>query len=295
MSGKGGMGGKDPSGPWGSWNPMMGMMSMMSMKGAWGGGWGPGWGGGWGESSGSAWCTGSGSGWGGGDWGGDWYEPSSKGGKFGKNCNGGKGFCSGKDGKGGKGGRGGKDFPKITQKVFVGGLPKEPNRLAIIEYFSQFGNVTDIKMMCKDDGTSRGYCFISFDSITAAKTVVLDNYESNMIDGKWVDCKPADGDNAVKPGDWWCPMCGNLVFASKSSCNNCGFDSWGMDTSMFLAKAGKPGDWTCSTCGHLNFAFRDQCNKCGAPKPQAQLAIEGAGGYGPAGMPVPGSVRGAPY
>lgn len=230
---------------------------------------------------------------------GDWGSTALKGGKVGKDCCGGKGSETGKDGKGIKGCRAGKDFPKITQKVFVGGLPKEPDQMAIIEYFSQFGKVTDIKMMCKEDGTSRGYCFISFDSITAAKTVVLDNYDHNMIDGKWVDCKPADGDNAVKPGDWWCPMCGNLIFASKSSCNTCGFDSWGMDTSMFLAKAGKPGDWTCATCGHLNFAFREQCNKCGAPKPHGNCidATDGSAScYGPvSGMMTGSGARALPY
>ena len=97
----------------------------------------------------------------------------------------------------------------------------------ILHYFSQFGPVTDVKMMHNADGTSKGDCFVTFESAESAQAVYA-NYDHNMIDGKWVDCKPSDGGGTKpKPGDWWCPMCGDLVFASRSVCNMCGYSGGG--------------------------------------------------------------------
>merc|ERR1719401_1973555 len=122
-------------------------------------------------------------------------------------------------------------------------------------------------MMYTDAGESRGYCFVTFQSLEDAQKV-YDNYDSNEIDGKWVDCKPSQvSSTSAKPGDWYCPMCGDLVFAWRESCNMCGF-SGGMgmlanSPSAPAPSAGKPGDWVCESCGDLVFSYRDMCNKCG--------------------------------
>jgi len=53
-----------------------------------------------------------------------------------------------------------------------------------------------------------------------------------------------------RPGDWKCPKCGGMVFASKSVCR-CG--------------GKQQQDWTC-VCGGINFEFRSQCYKCNKDK-----------------------------
>jgi len=76
-----------------------------------------------------------------------------------------------------------------------------------------------------------------------------------------------------RPGDWDCPKCGDLVFASRESCR-CGTPKSGVGGGDaypgYAAPAPsairRPGDWTCAKCGDLVFASRESC-RCGAPKP----------------------------
>jgi hypothetical protein len=56
----------------------------------------------------------------------------------------------------------------------------------------------------------------------------------------------------MKKGDWNCPNCNYLCYASKYKCPKC-------LTNKIVNK--KPGDWTCS-CGEINFASRTKCRKC---------------------------------
>ncbi|KAF4663342.1 hypothetical protein FOL46_004810 [Perkinsus olseni] len=50
-----------------------------------------------------------------------------------------------------------------TKKVFVGGLPREADKPALDEYFSQFGPVEDsVVMMDRYTGRSRGFGFVTF-------------------------------------------------------------------------------------------------------------------------------------
>jgi len=76
-----------------------------------------------------------------------------------------------------------------------------------------------------------------------------------------------------KPGDWYCPNCGDLNFARNVDCRRCATPK-----PEGLAMAGlKPGDWSCPNCGDLNFAKNIECRKCGHPNPDpagSQAAME---------------------
>lgn len=190
----------------------------------------------------------------------------------GKSCGtfGGKGF--GKDGM--KGGM--KGFIP-TKKVFVGGLPKEATEDVILEYFANFGEVVDLKVVYDDEGISKGFCFLTYDSEEAAQAA-MDNHEHNAILGKWVDVKHGDigrpnnpgmggmgNYQGQKPGDWICPQCADLVFARRDNCNMCGFCRTGAEGVTTVGR-GKPGDWICPSCNDLVFSYREACNKCGAAR-----------------------------
>lgn len=164
------------------------------------------------------------------------------------------------------------------KKVFVGGMTKETTQEEVEEFFGQFGSLREVKMMMDDEGVSKGFCFVTFEHADDAQRV-FDNYEGNIIDGAWIDCRPASHSsgpaNKDKPaivpkaGDWWCPKCDNLCFARKTSCQKCGFVGQGIPAGGVPAgQQGKPGDWLCTACGDLVFARRDKCNKCGEPKSQ---------------------------
>jgi RNA recognition motif-containing protein len=78
-----------------------------------------------------------------------------------------------------------------TNKMFVGGLPPDVNNEMFREFFLQFGEIDDsIVILDKDTGRSRGFGFITFVNEESADRV-LENYEKNMIHGKWVECKKA--------------------------------------------------------------------------------------------------------
>merc|ERR1712151_548654 len=77
-----------------------------------------------------------------------------------------------------------------------------------------------------------------------------------------------------KPGDWSCPNCGDLVFASKHACKMCGTPKPSMcggkgweGKNLSFPPGGKPGDWQCPSCGDLVFAAKSECKLCGTAKP----------------------------
>eukprot|EP00929_Paragymnodinium_shiwhaense_P086449 TRINITY_DN4696_c0_g1_i1.p1 TRINITY_DN4696_c0_g1~~TRINITY_DN4696_c0_g1_i1.p1 ORF type:complete len:612 (-),score=98.74 TRINITY_DN4696_c0_g1_i1:372-2207(-) len=89
------------------------------------------------------------------------------------------------------------------------------------------------------------------------------------------------------PGDWECPSCGDLQFASRNSCRKCGTPH---PTSPGLrpASAGAPprgvsmeGDWNCPSCGDYQFARNTECRRCGAARGSGSRGGGGKGGYTP--------------
>ena len=87
----------------------------------------------------------------------------------------------------GKGGKGAID--PSNPKIFVGALPKSATEESVSMFFSAFGNVTEVVVKMAEDGQCKGFAFVTFEDATSAKSV-LDNYDNNMLDGKWIDCKP---------------------------------------------------------------------------------------------------------
>jgi len=95
------------------------------------------------------------------------------------------------------------------------------------------------------------------------------------------------GGNEEKPGDWYCPGCGDLQFARNKACRKCQTPNPDPAASQAALAAGspasqaqvqkKPGDWHCSNCGDLQFAKNMNCRKCGTPNFQALAANLGKG------------------
>ena len=78
-----------------------------------------------------------------------------------------------------------------TKKMFVGGLPPDVNEEAFRTFFEQFGEVEDsVVILDKETGRPRGFGFITFKQEESSDRV-LANYEKNVINGKWVECKKA--------------------------------------------------------------------------------------------------------
>lgn len=78
-----------------------------------------------------------------------------------------------------------------TKKMFVGGLPPDVTDEMFRSFFEQFGEVEDsVVMLDRDTGRPRGFGFITFGSEDTADRV-LENFDKNYINGKWVECKKA--------------------------------------------------------------------------------------------------------
>jgi len=122
--------------------------------------------------------------------------------------------------------------------------------------------------------------------------------------------RPSGAPIAGLDGNWECPECHNVNFASRDACNRCGaprgdtFDDFGppppqkvqhppaVHAQPPLASAhrggaptaGVDGNWECFHCGNVNFATRSHCNRCQAPRqapPQAPPQHSGGSGGAP--------------
>ena len=78
-----------------------------------------------------------------------------------------------------------------SRKVFVGGIPYELTKEEFREYFIKFGEIEDcIIMLDKNTGNPRGFGFVTYKCETSVEKL-LDNYDLNYINGKWVEVKIA--------------------------------------------------------------------------------------------------------
>jgi len=74
-------------------------------------------------------------------------------------------------------------------KIFVGGLPKGTTTEQLGAWASQFGPVEKAEVKLDPLGYPRGFGFVSFQGAEVAQAV-LANKDNNVMEGKWVDCKP---------------------------------------------------------------------------------------------------------
>jgi len=94
----------------------------------------------------------------------------------------------GGDGAAGGSGKGtGKGDPN-NPKLFVGALPKTCTQEGVTAFFSQYGAVKEVLLKYAEDGQCKGFAFVTFEDPASARKV-LDNYDNNMFEGKWIDCK----------------------------------------------------------------------------------------------------------
>ncbi len=78
-----------------------------------------------------------------------------------------------------------------------------------------------------------------------------------------------------KAGDWDCPKCQDLNFASRSECRKCGAQKPARGYG-----GERPGDWHCPNCSDMNFASRSECRKCGTAKPDGESGSSSSSGGG---------------
>jgi len=140
----------------------------------------------------------------------------------------------------------------VSDKIYVGSLPKDVEEQEIRDYFEQFGTITAINIKRDTDGSCRGFCFVTFAGVEASGAV-LANYSGNALRGKWVDCKAAqplpersdikrDADSAGGAVGSAClgAKCGNKGLKGgfwDDPWAGCWGDWWGGD------KGGKGGCW----------------------------------------------------
>merc|ERR1719263_2187619 len=144
----------------------------------------------------------------------------------------------GKDGGKGKGMFGGRpgnlrsgkgDRNTVSEKIYVAGLDGGQDEAALRAHFIQFGTVVEVKMMHPGSPERKGFCFITFDAIEEAQACL--DWRAHDCNGARLTCQISERPNTkqtiapysaeqrgqMKPGDWICPMCGDLVFARSEN------------------------------------------------------------------------------
>jgi len=76
-----------------------------------------------------------------------------------------------------------------VNKAFVGGLSIDTTEQDLKDYFSKFGNVTEVAIPKPGDGKKRGFGFVTFDDTDCVdRLIILQNHELN---GRSLDVKKA--------------------------------------------------------------------------------------------------------
>jgi len=77
-----------------------------------------------------------------------------------------------------------------AHKIFVGSLPKDASEVALRQHFVKFGQVQDVKVPHDPStGSIRGFAFVTLSEKAVAKKI-LENYDENEFQGKWVPIVP---------------------------------------------------------------------------------------------------------
>ncbi|CAJ1382906.1 unnamed protein product [Effrenium voratum] len=90
-------------------------------------------------------------------------------------------------------------------KVFVGGLAPSVDYEKLTGYFQRFGAIEDaVVMMDAATQKSRGFGFVTFAESSSVEAC-MDNYDSNELEGKWIEvkrCIPQARDLPGQDGAW---------------------------------------------------------------------------------------------
>jgi len=90
--------------------------------------------------------------------------------------------------------------PGTTKKIFVGGLPQNCSEEVLTNYFMQYGTIVDsVVMKDRDTGNSRGFGFVTYESVGAVE-MVMSQYDDHRIEKKWVEVKRAIARDQMPPG-----------------------------------------------------------------------------------------------
>ncbi|KAH7528563.1 hypothetical protein FEM48_Zijuj05G0085300 [Ziziphus jujuba var. spinosa] len=70
----------------------------------------------------------------------------------------------------------------------------------------------------------------------------------------------------MKKGDWNCPKCEFMNFASNRKCLRC--------REPRLKRQLNPGEWECPSCDFLNYRRNKVCLKCNCNRPEEEAINE---------------------
>lgn len=94
-------------------------------------------------------------------------------------------------------------------KIFVGGIGLDDNEETIRQFFSQFGNVTDVNLMLdQTKQRHRGFAFVGFDDESVVKELIVRHFVT--MNGKHVEIKAMEPPNFAR----------KLVSAESNSTNS---------------------------------------------------------------------------
>ncbi|CAF4293197.1 unnamed protein product, partial [Rotaria socialis] len=76
-----------------------------------------------------------------------------------------------------------------VKKLFVAGLRDGIDEPCLRQYFTRFGNITEVLVMNDRDGKPRGFAFVTFDDYDAVDKVILE--KPHIVNGRNLDVKKA--------------------------------------------------------------------------------------------------------
>lgn len=188
----------------------------------------------------------------------------------------------------------------ISEKIFVGGLPKATEPDAVFNHFSDYGAVKDVSLKYDESGQFRGFGFITFVSVDAAKAALISD-EACIYQGKRINCQPAAGKGQGKAqgkgkgpckgkdgwsSDWdggWEDGSGWDGDSGWDGGWCSGWDGWDMDPSMMGGPMGPMGGpmYLMGPMGMMGMMGDGMCKGKGKGKCPFGMTGCGKGGFGP--------------